>query len=193
MLETNPYTNRPFGTEEEYNRCTPAGTRHPIREYNGMARAWCADQATHPGETRIFGPYASASWFRWLLTIGRAVFDRKTGELIACTHIDLALPQANKLLQDVSKDMPSEIVLTKPDGTVVVGAAKNIPFSTKIWETDYIDEETCRDLTHDIADRRSCENNGKHYNLFPLPIPPDEDDPLYKPVFYVVGSIDAEV
>ena len=220
MRETNPYTGRPLGTEDEIKRCTPAGVKHSTREYNGLEREWCADQALHPGETRIFGPYAGAAWFTWRLTFGRAVFDRKTGELIACTFIDLALTQAHKLLRDVAKDMASDLVLTTPDGTVVVGGgtvpedlttvatgSNTVTLTPKLWETDFIDLDTYRTLTDDLAFwetewdiesarkkyKQSVPSNGKYYTVFPSPIPPDEYDPLYKPDFYIFGSIDAEV
>jgi hypothetical protein len=210
MRESNTLTGRPLGTEEEMNRCTPKGTRQTTRQYNGLEREWCADQALHPGETRIFGPYAPVSELSWRLTIGRAVFDRMTNEFIGCAHIDLSLLQAQKLLEDVSEDMPSDIVLTKPDGTVVVGAVQSVngtvtSYIPKLWETDFIDSQTYRKLTDDLAfwegewdiesARKkynfSVKSKGKYYTVFPSPVPPDEYDPLYKPDFYIFGAIDA--
>ncbi len=212
MRETNNYTGRPYGTEEEIQRCTPEGMRSSIREYNGLERLWCADQALHPGETRIFGPYAGATWLSWRLTVGRAVFDRKTKELIACTHIDLSKVQAEKLLADIAEDIRSDMVLTRTDGTVVVGANQTdtdgniINQIPKLWETDYIDLETYNELTNDLAfwegewDIESARNkynltlksNGKYFSVFPSPIPPGKYDPSYEPDFLIFGSIDAE-
>jgi hypothetical protein len=77
MREINPYTGEPLGTEEEIARCSPAGTLVHIREYNAMERLFCHDQARHPGETRIFGPYLDSVWGQWRLTVGQAVFDRR--------------------------------------------------------------------------------------------------------------------
>jgi hypothetical protein len=209
---TNNYTGRPVGTEEEINRCTPAGARSSIREYNGLERAWCADQALHPGETRIFGPYAGLTFLSWRLTVGRAVFDRKTNELIACTYLHLSLVQAEKILADITKCLTSDTVVTRLDGTVVVGANKtddngNISnHAPKLWETDFIDFETYRKLTDDLAfwegewDIESAQNkynfsvksDGNYFTVFPSPIPPDVYDPLYRPDFFIFGSINAE-
>lgn len=213
MRETNPYTGRPLGTEGEINRCTPAGTRSIIRDYNALERPWCADQALHPGETRIFGPYEGTGFLTWRLTIGRAVFDRKTNELIACTHIDLSIVQVEKLLDDITKDLPSDTVVTKPDGTVVVGAKQTdadgnvINYTPKLWETDFIDIETYRKLTDNIAFWEgewdielahnkynfSVKSYETYFTVFPSPIPPDVYDPLYRPDFFIFISIDAKI
>jgi hypothetical protein len=214
MREINPLTDRPYGTQEEINRCSPIGTRLSIREYNGLERPWCADQALNPGETRIFGPYASTTYLSWRLTVGKAVFDRLTNELIGCTHIDLSLVQAEHLLADIAEDMPSDMVVTRTDGTVVVGASQKnangnsqtTSLTPKLWETDFIDLETYKMLTDNLAfwegkwDIASAQNkynfsvysNGNYFSVFPSPIPPDEYDPLYKPDFFIFGSIDAE-
>lgn len=214
MKEINNYTGRPYGTDVEIKRCTPEGMRSTIREYNGLERMWCADQALNPGETRIFGPYAGATWLSWRLTIGRAVFDRKTGELIACTHLDLSKVQAEKLLDDISEDIRSDMVmvLTKVDGTVVVGANQTnengdiINQTPKLWNTDYIDEDTYNELTADLAfwegewDIESARNKynitvrsgEKYFTVFPSPIPPDTYDPSYEPDFLIFSSIEAK-
>lgn len=77
MKQRNPYTNEPFGTQEQINRCRAAGDVVPIREYNPMEREFCHDQILHPGESRIYGPYLDSIWGQWRLTVGQAVFDRE--------------------------------------------------------------------------------------------------------------------
>ena len=213
MNETNPLTGRPYGTIDEINRCTPAGTRSPIREYNAMEREWCADQALHPGETRIFGPYEGATGLPWRMTFGKAVFDRMTNEFIGCTFLDVSKVQAERLLAGIGKDMRTEIVVTLTDGTVVVGANQTdangtitnpIPF---LGNTDFIDNSTYAMLTEDLAFwesewdiesaqktyNRTVEENGKYYYVVPSPLPPDEYDPLYRPDFLIFGSLDDEI
>jgi hypothetical protein len=77
MRTTNPYTGQPFATEEEIAQCHPAGDLVPLREYNPMNQLVVADQALHPGETRIFGPYLETAFRKsWGLCIGQAIFDR---------------------------------------------------------------------------------------------------------------------
>lgn len=77
MLETNPFTGLAFGGDEEIARCSPAGTEVPFRRYNPMERDFCHDQARHPGEIRLFGPFIDALWGKWRMTVGQAIFDRK--------------------------------------------------------------------------------------------------------------------
>lgn len=77
MRETNPYTGRPYGGDEEIARCHPAGSIVPIRYYNPMEREFCHDQVLHPGSVRLFGPYTDSIYGQWRITIGQAVYDRK--------------------------------------------------------------------------------------------------------------------
>jgi len=208
MRETNSLTGRPYATENEINRCTPPGRISSIREYNGLERKWCSDQALHPGETRIFGPYGDVTKSSWRVTFGKAAFDRKTNELIACTYVELSLGQAQKLLAEIGEDMPSDMVVTKPDGTVMVGAKNETMLTPKLWETDFIDEETYHKLTDNLAfwegvwDAESARSRynfgeksdgGKYFRVLPSPNPPDEYDPLYRPDFLIFGSIDTRV
>jgi hypothetical protein len=116
MRNINNNTGRPFGTEEEIDICIPAGMSSSARMYNGMERAWCSDQALHPGETVIYGPFPGASRKNWSLTIGKGIFDRRTGEFIGCASIDMSLTQAEKLLDSIKKDMTIDMVVTRPDG-----------------------------------------------------------------------------
>ena len=76
MAETNPLTREPYGTSEEIARCHPRGTHVDQREFNPLERGWCADQALHPLEVRMFGPYQESDHGVWLMTFGTAVFDR---------------------------------------------------------------------------------------------------------------------
>jgi len=208
MRNNNSYTGRPFGTQEEINRCSPAGFSFSMRQYNGMEREWCSDQALHPGEVRIYGPFSDANQKKWSLMIGKGVFDRRTGEFIGCTGVEMSVVQAENLLESISKDMPTDMVITRPDGTVVVGIPgnNNANIPTEIWKTNYIDEKSYHKLTDNLAFWEgkwdiesaiglynfSVKSNGKYYTVFPAPPPPEEYDKSYKPEFLIFGSIDAE-
>ena len=74
MKETNPYTGKSYATETERKWCTREGEDVTMRNYNPMERAFCRDQALHPGE-RIYGPEKSISNGTWVLTFGRGIFD----------------------------------------------------------------------------------------------------------------------
>jgi hypothetical protein len=76
MRQINPLTGKPFGTVVEIARCRPSGELVNERDYNPLERQWCADQALHPGKVRNFGPFRSSNDFFWLISLGKAVFDR---------------------------------------------------------------------------------------------------------------------
>ena len=78
MLETiNPYTQQKLATQEQVSRChkSPKEVTN-MKYYNPMERPFCRDQAQHPGETRIFGPYLDTKNGDWKITFGQAIFDR---------------------------------------------------------------------------------------------------------------------
>lgn len=210
MRHMNSYTNKPLGTEEEIARCSAAGTQVPIRLYNPMEREFCADQALHPGETRIYGPFLDAVWGQWRLSIGEAAFDRKTGEFIACTSIDLNLELTTALLDSISYSNRTNLIITRLDGTVVTGS--EIDFSQRketfgILDTDFIDEDTITKLNRNVRfweglwDPKEVQEGlldsigdtkGKLYSVFLAPPPPDTYDPNYIPDFLVYVSVHIE-
>ncbi len=77
MSEINPFTGLPFGGSDAIARCTPVGTIVPPRFFNPMERRFCQDQALHPGEVRVHGPFLDTFWGEWRILVGQAVFDRK--------------------------------------------------------------------------------------------------------------------
>lgn len=77
MREINPYTGERFGTEEDIARCHPTGSLVHQREYNALERAWYKEFVLHPEETRIYGPFLAAGGGIPLVSMGRAVFDKR--------------------------------------------------------------------------------------------------------------------
>jgi len=77
MRKINPYTGVPFGTDEYIARCHPAGTMVPQREFNAMERPWCAKFASEPEIVGYYGPYRALDHGIALMTVGKAVFDRR--------------------------------------------------------------------------------------------------------------------
>lgn len=71
--EINPYTGKPFGTDEDIARCHPAGTLVSAREYNAMERKWCRQVALDPSRD----PFNVTESYRGLIAIARGVFDRR--------------------------------------------------------------------------------------------------------------------
>jgi hypothetical protein len=76
MRQINPLTGKPYGTVVEISRCRSRGELVNERDYNPLEREWCADQALHPGKVRNFGPFRSSDDSLWLISLGKAVFDR---------------------------------------------------------------------------------------------------------------------
>jgi len=77
MREINPYTGEAYANETEIERCHPAGTLVPHREYNPMERAWCRDFALRPKEVVFYGPFQANGNGIALVSIGRGLFDRQ--------------------------------------------------------------------------------------------------------------------
>jgi len=76
MRKINPRTDKPYGTVVEVARCRSEGEVVNERDYNPLERQWCADQAQYPGKVRTFGPFRSSADSLWLISLGKAVFDR---------------------------------------------------------------------------------------------------------------------
>ena len=127
MNQTNPYTGLPFATDEEISRCHPKGTLVPGREYNPLERQWCRDQALKHNSTTCVGPYLDAfDDDLWLLTFGKAIFDRSTGHFLGCTLLDVSVSHMAELLEIVEVKGVEKICLLRwDDGTVVYSSQWN--------------------------------------------------------------------
>ena len=132
----NPYTGQPFLTRNLTQNCHPAGTWVPIREYNAMETLWCQDQALNPNMTRFFGPmvdtfFTSSAFdmqnhhdediFAWIMKIGRAIFDRHSGEFLGCVAIDFLLNRWTELMINTlaGQNYSNAMLVRIADGTVV--------------------------------------------------------------------------
>lgn len=216
MAEPNPLDpSRPIGTQEVIDRCHPDGERVPAREYNPLERGWCREQALNPQRTTNVGPYLDANVEDlWLMTFGRAVYDRITGEFIACTLADVGVDQIAKIVGDASIGETTETALVRwnDEGTVVaspkwISSTANSTVSVYDEELGIgLDEETFEQIKSlvdfsqpwdSLEARKKFEDNlfrvgGKMLSAFPIPEPPFEYDPDYFPEFMVVSSIDVD-
>ena len=77
MRDINPYTERPYGTEEDILRCNPEGTVVSPRNYNANEREWFQKMVAAKGEIIWYGPFRSFGSPITLLSVGKAVYDRK--------------------------------------------------------------------------------------------------------------------
>ena len=76
MKEINPRTGRPFATQDEIDKCNPAGTLVNQRNYNPLEQTFFRDFAVHGDRMHLFGPSTSPNQGGPLLSVGRAIFDR---------------------------------------------------------------------------------------------------------------------
>lgn len=216
MAEPNPLDpSRPIGTKEVIERCHPNGESVNAREYNPLERGWCREQALNPHRTTNVGPYLDANVEDlWLMTFGRAVYDRVTGEFIACTLADVGVDQLAEIVEEASIGETTETALVRWDdeGTVVASPkwiSSSATSTVSVFDEDLgigLDKETFEqikslvDFTQpwDSLDARNeFEGNlfrvgGKMLSAFPIPEPPFEYDPDYFPEFMVVSSIDVD-
>jgi hypothetical protein len=204
MNKINSFTDKPYGTKEEIARCAGNGTVVPIRLYNPMEREFCADQALHPNEVRVSGPYLDAVWSTWRLTVGKAVFDRVTGNFIGCTALDVRSDLAKEFLDSISVDNRTNLAITRLDGTVLVGRNTSFEDTVKLWNTEFITEKTYNTLLensfweHDFGfpEKRVEKNivtySGKLYSVYTSPPPPLTHDPDFVPDFLIFTSVEVE-
>ena len=80
----------PIGTPEEISRCHPEGEAVSSRAYNPMERGWCRDQALNPKKTFLDTYVDAYIKNHWLLSIGRAIYDRNTNAFVACIYIGVS-------------------------------------------------------------------------------------------------------
>lgn len=73
----NPYTNAPYGTEEDIQRCQPTGTQVQGRFYNPLERQWFQEFVKGAGKVVWYGPFQASGGPIQILSIGKAVYDRE--------------------------------------------------------------------------------------------------------------------
>ncbi|CAB9519606.1 expressed unknown protein [Seminavis robusta] len=135
----NPLTGRPFLTQNQTARnCHPKGTWVSSREFNAMETPFCRDQALHPHVTRFFGPVVDDFFtkgafsidpeedddlFFWVMHIGRAIFDRYSGEFIGCVAVHVLINRWTELIVDTLavQNYSSGALVNMKDGIVVAG------------------------------------------------------------------------
>jgi hypothetical protein len=186
--------------------CHPDGESVSSRLYNPMERAWCRDQALNPGKMFVVAYENAWSPGEWLLVLGKSVYDRTTNEFIACIYLGISLDQVDEILassRTSEKGVTSVIEYTE-EGNVVASSwnftrANKVP----IFEAGLgLTEESYEELFHlvdfetpwDPEDARTTfetffASDGVYFvSAHPMPSVPDEYDPDYRPIFFVVTS-----
>ncbi|CAB9512321.1 expressed unknown protein [Seminavis robusta] len=221
MHQPNPY--KPYQTIAGVSdmalasKCHPVGTNVSFREYNPMEQEWCRKQALEPEKFHIEGPHLDdASWhgidqYRWVMTIGRAMYDRVTLEFIGCIRATIVLDFLDQLLADACVTDRSHITVVKWDdvGTVVASSARDMTQANTTVTVDQLEQsvgmtmENYQELKNlvdyttewnstDVRNRYESfvtSNDGFWIAAYPMPPPPEEYDPEYRPQFLAVKSL----
>ena len=216
MRNINTKTNQRFAEEEEIARCHPEGDRVPTHEYNPLERGWCRDQALQQGRHHFEGPYRDA--FQndlWLLTFGKAVFDRTTGEFIACTLADVSISQINQILADIvnvtsqrAANLVDDIALVRWDDGVVITSTEwdgtNATETIGVEDLDIVSLQQFEELkllvkeddirqAYDDFILKGQKGIQKIVAAYPIPLPPSQPDPDYLPRAMLLVSVSEEV
>ena len=219
LLQPNPVDPRlgTIGTREEASRCHKNGEFVSNRLYNPMERGWCRDQALNPKKT-FLDSYIGVFSGQWLLSIGRALYDRHTNEFVACMYVGITLSLVEQRLQDSLLTDNSALTVLRFDevGTVVASTEEGTLSGQTDSDLYTIDQlhvglsrESYLELRSLVAfggngglwgdnwnsaevrqkfESFSVSEDGFLVSVAPMPRVPDKYDPDYKPEFIVVMS-----
>lgn len=167
--EINPYTGRPFLTQEQTQRnCHPKDTWVDARDFNALEQSWCRDQALHPNETRFFGPLVDGFFtpggldvmetekvFFWVMRVGRAIFDRYSGEFIGCVAIGVLLNRWTELIMETLavQNHSRALLVREEDGIVVAGGSWELYDSRELThasETEVVDGKSYAQVMQEL-------------------------------------------
>lgn len=209
MKATNPYNkSNTIGTQEMINRCHGEGVVVNSRIYNPLERAWCRDQALHPD--RFYADVVADAWSNddWLLFLGKAVYDRKNREFVACIYIGIPLGSIDEALMDVRITNKTEVstVAWGEIGTVIVSSVttdrrsaiyeSNLGLTKESYEELYtlvdFDSKWDPEEVRGQYENFRAMDNSYVVSSYPIPAIPDEYDPNYRPVALVIVSFSSE-
>lgn len=207
MQESNPYDpSRTIGTPEMIRKCIPPGDTVSSRSYNPLERKWFRDLALNPEKVIMEGPSLDAFLAgSWLLTLGRAVYDRTTNDFIACIYVGLRVDFLEDIMRRSRVSKHSEVSIVRRDqGAVVASSAWDITtqgtppliheLGIGISETAFeffsnlvdFSSEWDPDEVRRIFESRYVESDDKFLVGHPFPPIPVEYDKNYHPDFLAI-------
>ena len=204
-----------IGQADEMTRCRPEGEMVSSRLYNPMERGWCRDQALNPHRTFLDTYIDAFNDNHWILSIGRAIYDRLTNEFVACSYIGISLSLMEESLKGYTVTDNSEVSLVRFDssGTIVASTAAiasagqtdndvytidelNVGLSKEAYQelfqlvdyesADSWEPNSVRTLYQDFSIPSA---DGFLVTASPIPRIPNYYDPAYRPNFFVISSI----
>lgn len=208
MLKENPLNaSKLLGSEEDFARCHPADTVVPLREYNPNERPFVESEVLEPNKVHFYGPFESP--FQptvYLFRLGQSVYDRETQELIGTIGINVDMVRFGEIVSGFDIGNSSELMLVRWDeeGRIVASDRKQGGLFTIFDDDVGIDQDALREIQNSFEDNSRSDGyepanfhttrliNGHFVSTSPVPIPPEEYDPNYRPQFLVVGFVPME-
>jgi hypothetical protein len=115
----------PIGKPVEISRCHKKGESVSSTLYNPLERGWCRDQALNPHKTQVDAISDAFNGQDWLLSVGRAIYDRQTKAFVSCSMIAMSLASVEDKLRSslVTNHSALSLVLFDVKGTVIKSTA----------------------------------------------------------------------
>ena len=198
MSQSNPLRpDRPIGTPEQIAHCHKAGNVVGNDQFRVLEQDWCRVQAMEPDRMHIFGPDYDDDGF-WHLSAGRAIYDKDTNELLACTRVLVSVAEFLHADNVVLEGYEAEFGVLRWDGTLL-NATSWEPDPVHRTKTTLIELEVGVDQAHlddmkqlflDDFDARgsiqdiSFETESYYASLHPFPLPA-KGETKFQPEFLV--------
>jgi HAMP domain-containing protein len=155
------------------------------------------------------GPYLDADVEDlWLLTFGKAVYDRVTGAFIACTLADVSISRLVSIIQSIKIGETSNAALVRWDDSTVVASSKwNSTQENRTKKVALlgigVDQATFDSIKAQVdftgfwdgaQVRKSFKEtfykeDGQLISAYPIPTPPDDYDEQYRPDYMIILTI----
>ena len=135
---------------------------------------------------------------------------QSTNEFIGCASLDLDVTFLSNFLNRSVTNTQAQAVLVTIDGRLVASAPYNLqttlPPTSRSWNTtieNFLDTTSFQKLTSRIDWRSAWDSktvqqillntevdirNGRELVAYPIPVPPEEYDPKYRPEFWIIFS-----
>ncbi|KAL7569171.1 hypothetical protein ACA910_016997 [Epithemia clementina (nom. ined.)] len=217
LRDVNTKTGAKLATEEEIARCRPKGEMVRGREYNPVEREWFREAVVNRDSIYWYGPHKLIGVDIALMTVCKAVFDRRTGALIGVAYLDIAMPDLDENLIDsrLYEKNSEWSVLDLEDGRVLTdslhstsgaGLAYGSNINVFWWDLGILTKSTFTDIRDNywalfkgtkwtnetLAAAAAMSVRDCPYGVaavYPLPVPPREYNPDYEPYAVAVQVV----
>ena len=211
LLQPNPYnSSKTIGTVQQVARCHAAGEMVNTRDHNPLEKGWCRDQALNPDQMIAFGPFnGTHNQNLRLMNFGKAMYDQETQEFLGCTATEVSVDKFVPRLHVVTEHGRMAVIRYDDHGTVVSwcdavrGEWNELSYSIRTAKDLYVgfDQERLEEVKRFfVTDREdydatesfrfiSASKNDHFVSAYPVPPPPEEFDPSYRPEFLVILAI----